>query len=187
MYSVCVYVRACVCCRERSKGPLVTSLVGIGTSGGPAAPLVNMLLLSGPSTTHTQVPHAHTYTGSCRCIWTKAKSGACTYVRTNTHSAILPWLSSSHTFKVNPHPVRLHRPETVVTLERGINRRPITLNSNYVQFAPDALQSRIKPALLLVENVMLLARWTLSTPTSVLDVDLHGFMLAHSHIHPVID
>lgn len=61
------------------------------------------------------------------------------------------------------------------------------LNSNYVQFAPDALQSRIKLALLLVENVMLLARWTLSTPTSVLDVDLHGFVLAHSHIHPVID
>lgn len=49
-----------------------------------------------------------------------------------------------------------------ITVERGINRRPIihamTLKSNYVQFAPDALQSQIKPALLLVENVMLLAR-----------------------------
>lgn len=32
------------------------------------------------------------------------------------------------------------------------------VKSNYVQFAPDALQSQIKPELLLVENVMLLAR-----------------------------
>lgn len=54
--------------------------------------------------------------------------------------------------------------------KRGINRKPVIhevmLKSNYVQFSPDALQSWIKPALLLVENVMLLARWTLSTPTS---------------------
>lgn len=53
MYRLCV----CACVRERegesetrrerSEGPLVTSLVGIATSGGPAAPLVNMLLLGG--------------------------------------------------------------------------------------------------------------------------------------------
>lgn len=52
--------------------------------------------------------------------------------------------------------------KTIITVERDRNRRPIIhttmLKSNYVQFAPDALQSRIKPALLLVENVMLLAR-----------------------------
>lgn len=63
----------------------------------------------------------------------------------------------------------------------------MTLKSNYVQFAPDALQSQIKPALLLVENVMLLARWTLSAPTPVLDVALCGFVPAQPHIRPVID
>lgn len=63
----------------------------------------------------------------------------------------------------------------------------MTLKSNYVQFAPDALQSQIKPALLLVENVMLLARWTLSAPTPGLDVALRGFVLAQPHIRPVID
>lgn len=50
----------------------------------------------------------------------------------------------------------------IITEERGTNRKPIIhammLKSNYVQFAPDALQSQIKPVLLLVENVMLLAR-----------------------------
>lgn len=56
---VCVGV-VCVYCRERSKGPLVTSLVGIGTSGGPAAPLVNMLLLSGPQR-HTPRYNMHTH------------------------------------------------------------------------------------------------------------------------------
>lgn len=47
-----------VYCRERSKGPLLTSLQGIGTSGGPAAPLVNMLFLSGPRRHTIQVPCA---------------------------------------------------------------------------------------------------------------------------------
>lgn len=61
------------------------------------------------------------------------------------------------------------------------------LERNYVQFAPDAPQNWIKPVLSLVENVMLLARWTLSAPTPALDVALRGFVLAHSHIHPVID
>ena len=53
----------CICgyCRERSKGPLLTSLEGIGTSGGPAAPLVNMLLLGGPRR-HTLGYHVHTNT-----------------------------------------------------------------------------------------------------------------------------
>lgn len=51
---------------------------------------------------------------------------------------------------------------TITTLERDINRKPIIhrlmLKSNYVQFAPDALPSQIMPVLVLMENVMLLAR-----------------------------
>lgn len=39
---------------DRRKGPIATSLVGTGTSGGPAALLVNMLLLCGLPLTHTR-------------------------------------------------------------------------------------------------------------------------------------
>lgn len=53
-----VLLCVCVCAVQGSKGPLMTSLVGIGTSGGPAAPLVNMLLLSGPKR-HTSRYHMH--------------------------------------------------------------------------------------------------------------------------------
>lgn len=71
----------CVFCRERSKGPLVTSLVGIGTSGGPAAPLVNMLLLSGPQR-HTPKYHMHTnlLVHEIALTHMATKSGVCTYV-----------------------------------------------------------------------------------------------------------
>lgn len=98
-------------------------------------------------------------------------------------------------FYINPHScnvtqITVHQ-VTIITLGRGINRESIIhimmLKSNYVQFAPDALHSQIKPASLLVENVMLLARWTHSTPTPVLHVALHEFLLAHSNIRPVID
>lgn len=61
MKKSCICVQICVQYGERSKGPLVTSLAGIGTSGGPAAPLVNMLLLSGPQQ-HTPRYHMHAHT-----------------------------------------------------------------------------------------------------------------------------
>lgn len=75
-------MQICVQYGERSKGPLVTSLAGIGTSGGPAAPLVNMLLLSGPQqhTPRYMLINTHTY---------GHKKVKCMYVM---HTDVLPFL-----------------------------------------------------------------------------------------------